>query len=59
MTTPERTGWIVLPNNVMYGVDWYGWLLDNKVSGSYSLNRNYIIFDFSEDELAFRLRFGL
>lgn len=50
---------VLIPFDIMYKRDWYGWLNDNKVPGQYSMNCNYIIFQERSDELAFRLTFGL
>jgi len=50
---------VKIPTDILYTVDWHGWLIDNEVSGMYNVNWNYIIFDFPEDLLAFKLKFGI
>lgn len=47
-----------LPFDIMFKVDWHGWLVDNKVPGNYSINHNVVVFDEQLDLLAFRMRFN-
>lgn len=58
MTSPDYIEYI-LPFDIMFKVDWYGWLEERKVSGLYNTNTSRVIFDFPEDFLAFKLAFGL
>ncbi len=49
----------ILPDGLIYHPEWTHWLNEYRISALWNSNWNYIIFDFPEDLVAFKLKFNV